>query len=83
MQVHHFKKNEKLDENEFRREIFRTITGKCLQDLSVSFKQNREVCKVFMSNISLISLFFHPILKFKVIIRLTFVCWTSDTAGMS
>ena len=50
---------EKLDENEFRREIYRKITGKCLQDLSDNFKQNREVCKVFISNIYLISLFFH------------------------
>ena len=46
---------EKLDENEFRREISRTVAGKYFQDLSDNLWHNLEVCKVFMSNISLIS----------------------------
>ena len=52
---------EKLDENEFRRQIYGKATAKCVQYLSDNFTQNREVCKVFMSNISLISLVFPSI----------------------
>ena len=54
--------------------FIKKITGKCLQDFSDNFKQSREVCKVFMSNISLISLFFQPIFLFKVIHNKANIC---------
>ena len=74
----------KLDESEFRSEIYQKITRKCFQDLSDNFKQNLEVCKVSMSNVSLISLFFNQFFNSRLyIISLTFAGWTHDFAGGS